>query len=292
MAKKAHHKEKAKRRRDARAAGMSQGGVRVDAARTAGTAEGRAAARAGAAASAAVPAQAPAAHPADAPRPATGDRGVFITFEGGDGVGKSTHIRRLATALKDEGREVLVLREPGGTSVGEMLRSVVLDPANDGLSDEAELLIYEAARAQIVAEVIEPALARGAVVLCDRFADSTVAYQAYGRGLDRAFVDAANAFATRGVMPDRTILLVCRSAADGLVRATARGADRLEGAGAAFHDRVAAGFAAIAEADPERVRVVDSSGAYRATGAAVRAAVADLFGWAADGSSEGGVRHA
>lgn len=288
MAKKAHHKEKAKRRRDARAAGMSQGGVRVDAARTAGAAEGRATACAGAAVSAA----APAAHPADAPRPATGGRGVFITFEGGDGVGKSTHIRRLATALKGEGREVLVLREPGGTSVGEMLRSVVLDPANDGLSDEAELLIYEAARAQIVAEVIEPALARGAVVLCDRFADSTVAYQAYGRGLDRAFVDAANAFATRGVMPDRTILLVCRSAADGLVRATARGADRLEGAGAAFHDRVAAGFAAIAEADPERVRVVDSSGAYRATGAAVRAAVADLFGWAADGSGEGGVRHA
>lgn len=288
MAKKAHHKEKAKRRRDARAVGMSQGGVRVDAARTAGSAEGRATACAGAAASAAVPA----AHPADAPRPATGGRGVFITFEGGDGVGKSTHIRRLATALKDEGREVLVLREPGGTSVGEMLRSVVLDPANDGLSDEAELLIYEAARAQIVAEVIEPALARGAVVLCDRFADSTVAYQAYGRGLDRAFVDAANAFATRGVMPDRTILLVCRSAADGLVRATARGADRLEGAGAAFHDRVAAGFAAIAEADPERVRVVDSSGAYRATGAAVRAAVADLFGWAADGGGEGGVRHA
>ena len=288
MAKKAHHKEKAKRRRDARAADMSQGGVRVDAARTAGAAEGRATACAGAAVSAA----APAAHPADAPRPATGDRGVFITFEGGDGVGKSTHIRRLATALKDEGREVLVLREPGGTSVGEMLRSVVLDPANDGLSDEAELLIYEAARAQIVAEVIEPALARGAVVLCDRFADSTVAYQAYGRGLDRVFVDAANAFATRGVMPDRTILLVCRSAADGLVRATARGADRLEGAGAAFHDRVAAGFAAIAEADPERVRVVDSSGAYRATGAAVRAAVADLFGWAADGGGEGGVRHA
>lgn len=292
MAKKAHHKEKAKRRRDARAAGMSQGGVRVDAARTAGAAEGRATACAGAAVSAAVPAHAPAAHPADAPRPATGGRGVFITFEGGDGVGKSTHIRRLATALKDEGREVLVLREPGGTSVGEMLRSVVLDPANDGLSDEAELLIYEAARAQIVAEVIEPALARGAVVLCDRFADSTVAYQAYGRGLDRAFVNAANAFATRGVMPDRTILLVCRSAADGLVRATARGADRLEGAGAAFHDRVASGFAAIAEADPERVRVVDSSGAYRATGAAVRAAVADLFGWAADGSGEGGVRHA
>ena len=159
MAKKAHHKEKAKRRRDARAAGMSQGGVRVDAARTAGAAEGRATACAGAAVSAA----APAAHPADAPRPATGGRGVFITFEGGDGVGKSTHIRRLATALKDEGREVLVLREPGGTSVGEMLRSVVLDPANDGLSDEAELLIYEAARAQIVAEVIEPALARGAV---------------------------------------------------------------------------------------------------------------------------------
>ena len=122
------------------------------------------------------------------------------------------------------------LREPGGTAVGEELRAVVLDPKNDNLSDEAELLIYEAARAQIVAEVIRPALERGAVVLCDRFADSTIAYQVHGRGLDAAFVGQANAFACQGISPDRTILLTTGgSARTGLSRATHQvGADRLE----------------------------------------------------------------
>ena len=122
-------------------------------------------------------------------------RGIFITFEGGEGAGKTTHIRFLSETLRAHGREVLCLREPGGTEVGEQLRAVVLDPANGGMSDEAELLIYEAARAQLMAQVIAPALARGAVVLCDRFTDSTVAYQAYGRGLPRMFVDRVNEFA-------------------------------------------------------------------------------------------------
>ena len=109
-------------------------------------------------------------------------RGIFITFEGGEGAGKTTHIRFLSEALKAHGREVVRLREPGGTDIGERLRGVLLDPRNTALSDEAELLLYEAARAQIVAEVVKPALERGAVVLCDRFTDSTVAYQGYGRG--------------------------------------------------------------------------------------------------------------
>ena len=128
-------------------------------------------------------------------------RGIFITFEGGEGAGKTTHIRFLSETLRAHGREVLCLREPGGTEVGEQLRAVVLDPANGGMSDEAELLIYEAARAQLMAQVIAPALARGAVVLCDRFTDSTVAYQAYGRGLPRMFVDRVNEFACQGVHP-------------------------------------------------------------------------------------------
>lgn len=132
--------------------------------------------------------------------------GIFITFEGGEGAGKSTHIRFLAEALEEHGREVLCLREPGGTAVGEQLRSIVLDPENAALSDEAELLIYEAARAQIVSEVIAPALARGAVVLCDRFYDSTIAYQVFGRGLDRSFVEAANEFACQGVHPDLSLI--------------------------------------------------------------------------------------
>lgn len=211
-------------------------------------------------------------------------RGVFVTFEGGDGAGKSTHIRFLAERLQERGREVVCLREPGGTKVGEALRAVVLDPANEGLCAEAELLIYEAARAQIVREVIEPALERGAVVLCDRFFDSTVAYQAAGRGLDRAFVDAANRFAAGGLAPDRTLLMVCGSADAGLARATGGGevADRLEQAGHAFHERVAEGFARIAAEEPGRVRVIDSSGARSVTSATIFHALSDLFPWMAD----------
>lgn len=214
----------------------------------------------------------------------TGDGlGTFITFEGGDGTGKSTHIRRLAHTLEGYGCEVECLREPGGTSVGEALRRVVLDPANEALDDRAELLIYEAARAQIVAEVIRPALARGAIVLCDRFCDSTIAYQAFGRGLDRAFVERANAFATGGLVPDRTLLFTCATARGALARATAAsGADRLEAAGEQFHDRVHRGFAAIAKEDPARVRVVCSDGSFAQTDVAVIAAVADLFPWMED----------
>ena len=122
-------------------------------------------------------------------------RGVFISFEGGDGAGKSTHLHYVAEALRARGEEVVCLRDPGGTIIGEQLRAAVLDPGNYIMSAECELLIYEAARAQLVAQIIRPALERGAIVLCDRFADSTIAYQGYGRGLDRAFIDQANAFA-------------------------------------------------------------------------------------------------
>ena len=217
----------------------------------------------------------------------TGSQGIFITFEGGDGVGKSTHIRFLADALERRGFEVLRLREPGGTAVGERLREVVLDPAHGDMSDRAELLIYEAARAQIVEEVIRPALARGAVVLCDRFFDSTVAYQAFGRGIDRAFVDAANRFATGGLVPDRTILLTLGpaevAANSGLDRAAHRAqADRLELAGHDFHARVAAGFLSIAAEEPQRVRVVDSSGARSLTSAMIFHELSDLFAWMRD----------
>lgn len=233
--------------------------------------------------------------------------GVFITFEGGDGAGKTTHIRFLERSLREHGLEVVCLREPGGTEVGEALRRVVLDPAHESLSDEAELLIYEAARAQIVAEVIRPALDRGAVVLCDRFFDSTIAYQVFGRGLDRDFVERANKFATGGLVPDRTLLMVCGGARRGLGRvASRRRADRLELAGADFHERVGEGFSSIAEQEPERVRVIDSSGARSLTSALIFQALSDLFPWMSDASecsedffasldrpaSRGGGRHA
>lgn len=205
-------------------------------------------------------------------------RGVFVTFEGGDGVGKSTHIRYVANELRRAGREVVCLREPGGTGIGESLRAMVLDPDNGEISSEAELLMYEAARAQLVREVIRPALERGAVVLCDRFSDSTIAYQAYGRGLPLDFVRRANAFATGGIVPDRTILLVLGNTRKSLARATGAGAgDRIEQAGEVFHSRVNRAFLKLAKRDPKRIRIVRSSSSRKATAAAVAAELADIL---------------
>ena len=205
-------------------------------------------------------------------------RGVFVTFEGGDGVGKSTHIRYVANELRRAGREVVCLREPGGTGIGESLRAMVLDPENGEISSEAELLMYEAARAQLVCEVIRPALERGAVVLCDRFSDSTIAYQAYGRGLPLDFVRRANSFATGGIVPDRTILLVLGNTRKSLARATGAGAgDRMEQAGEVFHSRVNRAFLKLAKRDPKRIRIVRSSSSRKATAAAVAAELADIL---------------
>ena len=211
-------------------------------------------------------------------------RGVFVTFEGGDGAGKTTHINFLSDALRDAGHEVVRLREPGGTTVGELLRDVVLNPEHDAMSPEAELLIYEAARAQLVFEVIAPALQRGAVVLCDRFYDSTVAYQAYGRGVSREFVRQANMFACQGIRPDRTILIETDAPASvGLERAMhGRDGDRMERAGEHLHERVNRAYRDIAAASPDRVRVVVSQPTKAETARLVFGAVADLFGWDGD----------
>ncbi|MDO4589952.1 MAG: dTMP kinase [Slackia sp.] len=204
--------------------------------------------------------------------------GVFVTFEGGEGAGKSTHIAILAAALRASGRETVCVREPGGTAIGEQLRGVVLDPSNDEMAPLCELFVYEAARAQLVREKVLPALERGAAVLCDRFCDSTVAYQAYGRGIDERAVRLVNEVACQGLVPARTIVLEAPSAAAGLSRAASAGdPDRLERAGAAFHDRVNAAFRAIAQADPDRVAVVSSRASIEDTAAAVYAAVAAVF---------------
>ena len=207
--------------------------------------------------------------------------GVFITFEGGEGAGKTTHINFLADALRQQGRDVVCVREPGGTAIGEALRSIVLDDAHESMCAETELLIYEAARAQIVNEVIAPALERGSVVLCDRFCDSTVAYQGHGRGLSLEFVKRVNEFACQGVSPDRTVLMKTAGRASvGLRRATKlTGGDRIERAGVGFHDRVNRAFEGLAESDTERIRVVVSASRKRDTARAVFSAVADLFGW-------------
>lgn len=207
-------------------------------------------------------------------------RGVFLTFEGGDGVGKTTQIRFLAGVLERHGCEVLCLREPGGTSIGEQLRALVLDVHHAEMAPQTELLIYEAARAQIVAQVIAPALARGAVVLCDRFADSTVAYQGYGRGLDQDFISRANAFACQGVIPDKTFLLVLDTAEQGLQRAAhVQAADRLELAGEPFHTRVREGFTRLVQQHPERIVTIDAGGAPSAVARVIVARLQTLFPW-------------
>lgn len=204
-------------------------------------------------------------------------RGVFITFEGGEGSGKSTQIGRLARRLEAAGLVVRVLREPGGTRVGEGVRTLLLDPAHSELDSTAELLLYEASRAQLVADVIEPALADGEIVLCDRFTDSTTAYQGYGRGLPLERVRDLNSIATFGLVPDRTIVLDV-DPTKGVERATRHSTDRLESEAAEFHLAVRQGFLAIAAAEPDRVRVIDADTSPNLVAERISAALIDLPG--------------
>jgi dTMP kinase len=184
---------------------------------------------------------------------------VFITFEGMDGAGKTTQIRMLQERLEAAGQCVLVTREPGGNAVAETIRAVLLDPKND-MDPLTEAYLYAAARAEHVRAVIRPALARGETVLCDRYLDSSLAYQGYGRGLGEAAVREINARAAADCVPDRTyLLLLPETAAESRVRA--RGPrDRIESAGDAFLRRVEAGFRALAAREPARICAVDASG--------------------------------
>jgi dTMP kinase len=188
------------------------------------------------------------------------DRGRLITIEGLDGAGKTTLVARLSTALYERGRPVYVLREPGGVELSEKIRALVKDPELT-MSPEAEALLFAAARAQLVAEQLRPLLAAGNWVLLDRFVDSSLAYQGAGRGLGVEPVRAINAFATGGLMPDRTILLRIE-ASDGLARTSGRagGADRLEREDASFFAATGAAYDALAADEPERFAVVDASG--------------------------------
>lgn len=199
--------------------------------------------------------------------------GLFITLEGGEGVGKSTQLHRLVERIRSAGVEALALREPGGTVLGDRIREMLLDPAHGEMDAHAELLLYEASRAQLVAEVIRPALKRDAVVVCDRFTDSTLAYQGGGRGLGIDFVRRLNDAATAGLRPDVTVVLDL-PVAEGLRRATRGGADRLEAEDAAFHARVRDAFLALATAEPERVVVVDASGSVAVVASRIEHALA------------------
>ena len=192
-------------------------------------------------------------------------RGRFITFEGGEGVGKSTQIRRLAAQLGKLGIETLCVRVPGGTELGERIRRILADTEGEPPTGRSEALLFLAARAQLVEKKLRPALERGAWVLSDRFSDSTIAYQGYGRGLPVETLERINDFACAGLRPDMTILLeVPREVALSRMRAreSARGVgpDRMELAGDAFHARVVEGFRRLAAAEPGRFATIDASG--------------------------------
>lgn len=207
-------------------------------------------------------------------------RTPFVTFEGTEGAGKTTQIRRVSDALRDKGILHLVTREPGGTPLADEIRALILSPRDEAVAPEAELLLYEAARAQHVRSIILPALAAGTPVLCDRFIDATVAYQGAARKLPPDAISWLNGFAAGGAIPDLTILFDVDPAI-GATRAARRGGgpDRIESESRAFHDAVRIGYLDIAKAHPGRISVVDASRDQRAVFDATMAILSDRFGW-------------
>lgn len=202
--------------------------------------------------------------------------GLFITFEGPEGSGKTTQIRLLAAWLRDRDCDVLTTREPGGTRIGEAVRSILLDPAHTEMCAETEIFLFSAARAQVVRDVIRPHLERGGVALCDRFADSTLAYQGYGRQLDLRTLQAITAFATGSLIPDLTICLDL-PVLEGLRRK--QGGDqvewnRMEREHLEFQERVRGGFLALAAAEPSRWLILDAMRPVEEIQAAIRKRVA------------------
>lgn len=204
-------------------------------------------------------------------------RGRFISLEGGEGAGKSTLLGGLRDYLAGQGVDLLQTREPGGTPLGESLRAILLDPAMRGMSAESELLMMFASRAQLVRQCIQPALAAGQWVLCDRFADASYAYQGGGRGQPMERIAALEAWACAGLVPDLTLLLDL-PVADGRARAAGRGeVDRIEGEADAFFERVRATYRARAQAEPRRFRMLDAGGTPPQVLQAAIAAVAPLL---------------
>ncbi len=201
-------------------------------------------------------------------------RGRLITFEGGEGAGKTTQIKRLVDWLQRQGIDPLVTREPGGTAAAERIRALLLDSANAELSADAELLLVFAARADHLARCIEPALASGRWVLCDRFTDATYAYQGGGRGLDWSRIEELERFVQRGLQPDLTLLFDL-SVASGLARARQRSTpDRFEAEDLAFFERVQAAYRQIAARAADRVCVIRADQAEESVAADVKACVA------------------
>jgi len=203
-------------------------------------------------------------------------RGQFITFEGGEGSGKSTQLALLADDLAKRGYSLVRTREPGGTKLADRIRALILEkPDGEGpgafpMDPKAELFLYLASRAQHMAEVIRPALAAGKIVLCDRFTDATLAYQGAGRGLPKSEIEAMARFASQGLGPDLTFLLQM-DVKKALVRLTARGeTNRLDEEQLQFHEAVQRGYAELAQANPKRIVVIDADAAVEAVAAKIR----------------------
>lgn len=184
---------------------------------------------------------------------------MFITFEGPDGSGKTTQIVKLASFLEEKGHPIFTTREPGGTEIGDQIRQILFDHANKAMHPHTEILLFMASRAQHVEEVIRPRLTNGEIVICDRYRDSTLAYQGYGHGVDLALLRQLNAFATRDLKPDLTIFLDI-NVEEGL-RRRAKGGDwnRLDAYQVDFHKRIYAGYRELVRQEPDRWVTVDAN---------------------------------
>lgn len=210
--------------------------------------------------------------------------GVFVSFEGPEGAGKSTQAARLAASLEAAGYSVVRTREPGGTPLGDRVRQVVLLEPDLEVAPLTEFLLYSASRHQLVTDVIRPALQEGSVVVCDRFADSSLAYQGAGRGLNPELVREVTWEATGGLRPHVTVLLDLEPRL-GLRRAAAKGSlDRLERADLGFHQRVRRAFLRLAEAEPDRFLVVDATRPQDEIADAILAAITGSLGWVGPGA--------
>ena len=205
---------------------------------------------------------------------------LFITFEGPEGSGKTTQIQLLAAWLRAQGQAVLATREPGGTAIGDRVRAILLDTIHQEMQPQAEILLFSAARAQVVGQIIRPHLARGGVILCDRYADSTLAYQGYGRHLDLATLRLITDFATGGLRPDLTFCLDLPVEVGLRRKRVGAGEEwnRMEQETLAFHERVRRGYLDMAQAEPARWRLLDATQPVEALQATLRMEVAAHLG--------------
>ena len=204
------------------------------------------------------------------------NRGTFITLEGPEGAGKTTQLKLLGKWLEEQSIQHVITRDPGGTALGKPIRRILLN-SESPVHPVTELLLYEADRAQNVSEIIVPNLEQGKVVFCDRYIHSTIAYQGYGRGIERSLIDLLNGIATQGLRPKVTILFDIESSA-GLARLHPSGHDRLEREALEFHQKVRNGYLELAKADPDRWRIIDAAGPMHAVQDELRRIVGEALG--------------